>query len=102
MRFRRHLSYANVAATIALVVAVAGGSAAIAGNKIGAQDIKKIKVRQAEGTNVVTSPCRSGEKLIGGGGVAVGLGASRPNGNGWLAAGAVGEHTTAYALCLPR
>jgi hypothetical protein len=32
MRLRRHLSYANVVATLALVVAVAGGTTAIAGS----------------------------------------------------------------------
>jgi hypothetical protein len=32
-RLRRHLNYANVAATLALVIAVAGGTTAIAGGK---------------------------------------------------------------------
>ena len=32
-RLRRHLTYANVAATLALVIAVAGGATAIAGGK---------------------------------------------------------------------
>ena len=31
-RLRRHLSYANVTATLALVIAIAGGTTAIAGS----------------------------------------------------------------------
>ena len=49
LRLRRHLSYANIAATLALCVALAGGTVAVAGSKIGAQDIKKIKVSTATG-----------------------------------------------------
>jgi hypothetical protein len=108
-RLRRHLSYANVAATLALVVAIAGGTTAIAGNKIGAQDIKKIKVRQAvaPGTGSGAPPfalarCRPGEKLTGGGGAGFGS-ESYPQGNGWAAKGLTGTGgVVAYALCLAR
>ena len=105
MRIR--LSYANIAATLALVIAIAGGTTAIAGNKIGAQDLKKIKVRQvtvapaAVGQPVATAHCRSGEKLIGGGGSGID-GTSAPAGNAWTVVGMVGSHVTAYAMCLPR
>jgi hypothetical protein len=108
MRFRRHLSYANVAATLALIVAIAGGATAVAGSRIGAQDLKKIKVRQAQadppatGFPVAIARCHSGERVLGGGGIAANLGATNPQGNGWAAGGGVGDHVTAYALCISR
>ena len=106
-RLRRNLSYANVAATLALIIAIAGGTTAIAGNKIGAQDLKKIKVRHASaepgafGQTVATVRCRPGEKLVGGGGSGID-GTSAPSGNGWTVVGSVGGRATAYALCLLR
>jgi hypothetical protein len=106
-RLRSRLTYANVTATLALIIAVAGGTA-IASSKIGAQDLKKIKVRQAQadqpttGFPVAVARCHSGEKVVGGGGIASNLGATNPQGNGWAAGGAIGDHVIAYALCLTR
>ena len=102
MRTRRHLSYANVAATLALVIAIAGGTTAMAGSKIGAQDLKKVRVRQAEGETVATARCQPRERLLGGGGTGTDFGGSRPEGNGWVAGAGIGQHVTAYALCLSR
>src|SRR4051794_41026892 len=107
-RLRRNLSFANVAATLALIIAIAGGTTAIAGNKVGAQDLKKIKVRQAQadqpstGFPVAVAHCHTGEKIVGGGGIATKLGASNPQGNAWAAGGGIGDHVVAYALCLTR
>ena len=104
---RRHLTYANVAATLALAIAIAGGTTAIAGNKIGASDLKKIKVRTVRagpgtfGRTIATARCRKSEQLLGGGGAGID-GGSYPSGNGWVVTGAVGGTVDAYALCLPR
>ena len=105
-RLRRHLSYANIAATIALVVALAGGTAAVAGNKIGAGELKKIKVRTAtmsvtSGRPIPVARCLRGEKLTGGGGEGID-GASNPSGNGWAVTGPVAGTAKAYALCVSR
>jgi hypothetical protein len=117
---RRHLSYANVAATIALVVAVAGGATAIAGNNappnsvtsrsikpfnVTARDLAGIRVVQADGQFSAFAQCRRGDRLVAGGGSSPAgdsLGASRPGGNGWFAQQGAGldTHVIAYALCL--
>ena len=47
MRIRQHLSYANVAATLALV-GVVGGGGAYAASKIGSSDIRNNSVRSAD------------------------------------------------------
>lgn len=95
---RKHLSYANVAATLALVVAVAGGSVAIAGsvkkapknsvasssirpNNVTAPDLTRIiRVNgqttltdpgPPDGTSVVgtaSATCPSGSRVLSGGG----------------------------------
>jgi hypothetical protein len=105
-RLRRHLTYANIAATLALIIAIAGGTTAIAGSKIGAQDLKRIKVRTSTATATAGRPipiarCRAGEKLTGGGGEGI-EGASNPSGNGWAVTGPVAGTAKAYALCLSR
>ncbi len=103
-RIRRHLSYANIAATLALCLALAGGTVAVAGSKIGAQDIKKIKVRTAQALGPTGQPlsasatCRAGEKMTGGGGGE----SSAPQGNGWIVTNPQGSIVNAYALCLTR
>jgi hypothetical protein len=109
MRFRRHLSYANVAATLALIVAIAGGATAVAGSKIGAQDLKKIKVRTATGSPSAGKPaiavaqCRKEEKLLGGGGSAEpSFNGSSPSGNRWVVVGTTSGSAVAAALCLAR
>lgn len=95
-RLKRHLSYANVVATLALVIAVAGGSTAIAlsastakktdvnkkGNiragrvttsklangAVTAGKLSRIEVVQATDLNAATAVCPAGERLLGGGG----------------------------------
>jgi len=58
-RLRRHLSYANVTATIALIVAVAGGTTAIAGratapkNSVTSKSIRNGNVTAKDLTSVV-------------------------------------------------
>jgi hypothetical protein len=119
-RLRRHLSYANVAATLALIIAVAGGTTAIAGGKaapnsvasssikphnVTARDLTGIRVVQVNGQFSAFAPCARGERLLGGGGgadVGHSLGASRPRGNGWDVVQGVGPDTfiSAYAFCL--
>ena len=69
---RRHLTYANVAATLALVFAVAGGATAIAGGKaaknsvasssikphnVTASDLAGIRVVQVTGQFSAFAPC---------------------------------------------
>lgn len=114
-RLRSQLTYANVAATVALIAAVGGGSAAIAisatkapknsvvsssirNGNVTSRDVARVRVRVASngGTGSANARCRKGEKLVGGG--ATGGGDSIPNGNGWRAT-APGL-ARAYALCL--
>ena len=122
---RRHLTYANVVATLALVVAVGGGSTAIA---ISAKKAPKNSVTSASITdgsvtakdlariNIVSAPffstanCAANEKLTGGGAIAIdGSGIERttaterlqrsyPVGNGWSTQGLV--NSRGFALCL--
>jgi hypothetical protein len=119
-RIRRHLSYANVTATLALLLAIAGGTTAIAGSKapknsvvsssirpfnVTAGDLAGARFVQADAQFAAFAPCRSGERLLGGGGSAPAgdsLGASRPGGNGWYAQQGDGPetHVSAYAICL--
>jgi hypothetical protein len=94
-RLRRHLSYANVAATLALVIAVAGGTTAIAVSKGSKKsDVNKkgnirggrvtasklaaggVTASKLAGIDIVqvsnvassaTATCPDGERLIGGG-----------------------------------
>jgi hypothetical protein len=120
-RLRRNLTYANVTATLALVIAV-GGATAIAGGKaaknsvasssikphnVTASDLAGIRVVQANGQVNAFASCPRGERLLGGGGrtIAPGgpLGASRPGTNGWFVEQGSGPGDTlmaAYALCL--
>jgi hypothetical protein len=118
-RIRRHLTYANVAATLALLIAIAGGTSAIAGSKapknsvvsssirsfnVTAKDIAGLRVVQASGQVSAFASCPPKARLLGGGGAADGpLGASRPGSNGWLAqqgSGPGDRLVVAYALCL--
>jgi hypothetical protein len=123
-KLREKLTYANVAATLALVLAVAGGTTAIAANKapknsvasssikpnnVTAGDLTAIRVVQTTDLFKAFAACAKREKLVGGGGdVAAGggnLGASRPGSNGWYVqrgslAGPSETPVTAYALCL--
>jgi hypothetical protein len=120
-RPRRHLTYANVVATLALVVAVAGGATAIAGGKaaknsvasssikpfnVTASDLAGIRIVQSTGQVNAFASCSRGERVIGGGGSpATGgpLGASRPGKNGWFVQQGEGpgdRPMTAFALCL--
>jgi hypothetical protein len=122
-RLRRHLSYANVTATLALVAAVAGGTTAIAISKapknsvasssikpfnVTARDLAGVRLVQVNQQFSAIAPCARGERLLGGGGSPippgglVGLGVSRPGGNGWFVQQGEGQNTlmAAYALCL--
>ena len=82
-RIKRHLSYANVAATLALIIAVAGGTTAIAGSKapknsvasssikpfnVTAANLAGIRVVQVSMASSMRLPMRRDEeRLIGGG-----------------------------------
>ena len=111
---RSKLSYANVVSTLALIVAIGGGTTAVAiSGKVGAKDLAKIKIRKVGSPpNVsrvgVKARCRKGERLLSGGAEMASNGilqASRPEGNGWRAEGAGGGFPTsgsAYALCLRK
>lgn len=118
-RLRPHLTYANVAATLALITAVAGGTTAIAGGKaaknsvasssikpynVTAGDLAGIRVVEVDGQVNAFAPCARGERLLGGGGSTSGpLGASRPGTNGWFVeqgSGPGDQPVVAFALCL--
>ncbi len=118
-RLKPHLTYANVAATAALIIAVAGGTTAIAGSKAGkntvasssikpynitARDLAGIRIAQVNGQFNAFAPCARGERLLGGGGSTSGpLGASRPGTNGWFVeqgSGPGDQPVMAFALCL--
>jgi hypothetical protein len=119
MRLKRHLSYANVASTLGLVIATAGGTAALAADtnsvssnsikpyNVTARDLAGIRVVQVDGQFAAFAPCPRAERLLGGGGssippAAVDVAVSRPGGNGWYVQQADGPNTlmSAYALCL--
>lgn len=114
---RCHLSYANVAATLALLIAIAGGTTAIAGSNapknsvtsssikpfnVTARDLAGIRVVQVTGQFNAFASCSHGERLIGGGGGASTVGVSSPRNNGWYVeeADASGGPVSANALCL--
>jgi hypothetical protein len=121
-RLRLHLSYANVASTLALLIAIAGGTTAIAGSNaaknsvasssikphnVTARDLAGIRIVQVNGQVSAFAPCSRGERLLGGGGSPIPpggpLGASRPGDNGWFVqqGGGPGDVLmAAYALCL--
>ena len=119
-RIRSHLSYANVAASLALVIAIAGGTTAIAGSKaaknsvasssikpfnVTARDLAGIKVVQANGQFASFAACPPRARLLGGGGDTPpgdNLGQSHPGRNGWYVQQGAGPetHVVAYALCL--
>jgi hypothetical protein len=120
-RVRGHLSYANVTATVALLIAVAGGTAIAANNasknSVTSSSIKPFNVtaRDLAGTRVVEvdapfsafAQCAKGERAIGGGGSSIPAGfpdlaVSRPSGNGWLVQQGEGPNTlmAAFAICL--
>lgn len=123
---RKHLSYANVMSTVAAMLALAGGSTAVAisANKkapknsvtsasirngsVTAKDLAQVKIVSEFGFNMAN--CGPNEKLLGGGAISFNasgleittasdrLQRSYPVGNGWTSAGAA--NSRAYALCL--
>ena len=121
-RIRRHLSYANVAATLALAIAIGGTTTAIAVNKaaknsvtsssirpfnVTAQDLAGIRIAETDAQFSAFAQCGKKERLIGGGGSSIppgfpDLSVSRPGGNGWLVQQGEGPNTlvAAYAMCL--
>jgi hypothetical protein len=124
-QMRERLTYANVVATLALVVAVAGGSTAIAVSASKSSDVnKKGNIRAgrvsttklADGavtgaklgpTEIVQTTvtgggsvaCPAGDRLFAGGGMGGNLNASYPDGNAWVVSAPPGS-VTIYALCL--
>ena len=124
-RIRPHLSYANVAATLALLIAIAGGTTAIAGSRaaknsvvsssikpynVTAGDLAGIRTVEVDAQFSAFASCGKGERLIGGGGSpippggVVDLGVSRPGDNGWFVqqGGGPNRLMAAYALCLKK
>jgi hypothetical protein len=121
-RIKRHLSYANVAATLALLIAIAGGTTAIAGGRaaknsvasssikpfnVTARDMAGIRVVEASNPVNAVARCSRSERLLGGGGSPVPpggpMGASHPANNGWFVQQGTGPEdavVAAYALCL--
>jgi hypothetical protein len=113
-KLRPRLSYANVVATLALVIAVAGGTTAIAVSKapknsvvsssikpynVTADDLAGIRVVTAVASGTAVASCARGERLLGGG-ASGDLAASFPsNNNTWVGVSGSGG-VTAYALCL--
>jgi hypothetical protein len=118
-KLRGKLTYANVMSTIAVIVAVAGGTTAIAASvgknsvttksikpgNVTARDLAGIRIVIGE-TNVSGASCRSDEKLLGGGGRGTTPGGSEPaisesypEGRSWILKGVRGNFQ-AYALCL--
>jgi hypothetical protein len=118
-RIRRHLTYANVASTLAVLIAIVGGTTAIAASSapknsvtsssikphnVTARNLAGVRVVEVSGTVNAVAACARGERLLGGGGSAAGpLGASRPGTNGWFVqqgSGPGDQLVIAYALCL--
>jgi hypothetical protein len=122
-QIRGHLSYANVAATLALIIAIAGGTTALAGSKaaknsvvsssikpfnVTAGDLAGIRVVEVDAQFSAFAQCSRRERLVGGGGSPippgglVNLGVSRPGENGWFVqqGGGPDRLMAAYALCL--
>ena len=124
---RAKLTYANVVATLALIVAVAGGSAAVAlsvgKNSVKASSIKagNVTARELAGVRVVRATatgftsavarCAKNEQLLSGGGITnsssgdPALIESQPVGNSWSARGtdsvaSPNAVSSAVALCL--
>lgn len=127
-RLKRHLTYANVAATLALVIAVAGIPTAIAISKgakssdvnkkgnirtgrvtarklatgsVTAAKLAGIDIVQQGGNPQVTASCPVGERLLSGGafGADIRVSEPTPEGNGWTVV-AVSGGVRATALCL--
>lgn len=118
-KVRPRLTYANVVATLALFLALAGGAAIAATAKKNSVTTKSIKNRNVTasdlaGTHIVTGPtagastavCPPGERLVGGGyriaeprGLVPAAAVSVPQESSWFADAASGN-LSAYALCL--
>lgn len=116
---RSKLTYANVMSTLAVVLAVAGGTSAVAGIKLGKGSVGKrelakgavtakalgrtvIRVEENAAGGAVTS-CAKGERLLSGGTLAGIVSSTRPSesiANSWDGAGSA--PATVYALCLRK
>jgi hypothetical protein len=129
-KLKPHLTYANVVATLALIVAVSGGATAVAvglgKGSVGPKQLRKGAVRAQElGPVIVRSQsgpgisqgfatCKKGERVLSGGGTVTStsgggapvLFSSTPAGaRSWKVSGAgeTGPVTaTAHALCLRK
>lgn len=115
---KRHLSPSFVISLVALFVALGGTAFALAGNSVGARELKQIVMRDNERsvapgkTRVIDVECKSGQQLTGGGVEVLGhsnamyVEDSHPHGNGWEATvtnkGRVAHDGDAEALCLKK
>lgn len=119
---KSRLSYANVMATLAFVVALTGGTTAVAvstklsKNSVTTKSVrngnvtapKLAAIRVVAGAPNATATCGAGERLIGGGArgtannpaMPSSLLTSYPSGNSWVASPGVNANVVPYALCL--
>ena len=123
-RFKANLTYANVMSTLAVVIAIAGGTTAMAASvsknsvttksikngSVTAKDLAKISYVYAQGGSRAAATCPKNSQILSGGGEALGggslrgstpfsdvnLGATRKT---WWAFGG-GPSTSAVAVCL--
>ena len=123
-KLRPRLTYADVMSTVAVFLALAGGTTAIAvsvgknsvttksirAGNVTARDLAGIRVvTRSAATGILTASCDSNERLVGGGANQEGDPQARffgsyPDGNGWTASTLTGPNPgvrlTVYALCL--
>jgi hypothetical protein len=118
MEIKRHLTYANVVATLALIAAVAGGSTAIAisakkapknsvtsksivDGAVTARDLAPTNLRAGSGSvGTAVARCLPGERVLGGGGVTDAIARSIPSGDGWIVQSKDPVTAGATAICL--
>ena len=116
--FKRRLSPSLVISIIALCLALGGTAFALAGNSVGARELKPIVMREKEHsiapgtTRVIDVKCHRGEQVTGGGieelghSPATDVEDSHPRGNGWEGSvtntGGVAHDADAEALCLKQ
>ena len=118
-RLRRHLNYANVTATLALIIAVAGGATAIAGSNapknsvtsssikphnVTASDLAGVRVVQETGQFSALAHCRPREQLLGGGGSLISPAGDTsaypdPEIDGWFAQQGAGPRNVRERIC---
>lgn len=121
-----HLTYANVVASLALLIAISGGATAVAitagknsvttksirNDAVTARKLGPVAIKSAEGPLQATARCAHQEQLLGGGatidgseGTLPALRKSQPSGNGWFALAnqaTSGMTVRAFAVCLKK